>query len=90
MNGIGGQTVAEAKERMSYSEALMWSAFIKKRGSLNLGLRVENGVAVLATQINRALGGKADMSDFMPHADQKVADLADVIKLVSGGRNGLT
>lgn len=82
MNGIGGQTVAEAKERMSYSEALMWSAFIKKRGSLNLGLRVENGVAVLAVMMNRALGGKANMEDFMPHADQKVADLADVMKLL--------
>lgn len=85
-NGIGGQTVAEAKERMSYSEALMWSAFIKKRGSLHVGMRIENGVALLAVMINRALGGKAEMTDFMPHADQKVADLGDVMKLVSGGR----
>lgn len=86
MNGIGGQTVAEAKERMTYSEALLWSAFIKKRGSLNTGLRLENGFALLAVMMNRALGGRAEMSDFMPHADQKVADLADVMKLVSGGR----
>ena len=87
MNGIGGQTVAEAKERMAYSEALMWSAFIRKRGSLNTGLRLENGFALLAVMINRAVGGKATMEDFMPHADQKVADLADVMKLVSGGHS---
>lgn len=87
MNGIGGQTVAEAKERMTYREALMWSDFIKKRGSLHTGLRLENGFALLAVMMNRALGGKARMEDFMPHADQKVADLADVMKLVSGGRS---
>lgn len=87
MNGIGGQTVAEAKERMTYREALMWSDFIKKRGSLHVGLRIENGVALLATMINRLAGGKAKMEDFMPHTDQKVADLADVMKLVSGGRS---
>ena len=86
MNGIGGQTVAEAKDRMTYSEALMWSDFIKKRGSLNVGMRLENGFALLAMMISRALGGKANMEDFMPHADQKVADLADVMKLVRSGR----
>lgn len=88
LNGVGGRTVAEAKERMTYSEALLWSAYIRKRGTVHLGMRLENGVALLATQINRAIGGKAEMSDFMPHADPKVADLADVMKLVSGGRNG--
>lgn len=85
MNGIGGQTVAEAKQRMTYSEALMWSAFIKKRGSLNVGMRLENGFALLAVMINRALGGKAKMEDYMPHYEQQPADLADVMKLVSGG-----
>ena len=86
MNGIGGQTVAEAKERMTYSEALLWSAFIKKRGTIHIGMRLENSTAVLAFLINRAVGGKAEMSDFMPHSEKKVADLADVMKLVSGGR----
>lgn len=84
MNGIGGQTVEEAKQRMAYSEALMWSAFIKKRGSLHTGLRLENGFALLAVMINRAMGGKAQMDDFMPHYDHKPADLSDVMKLVSG------
>lgn len=84
MNGIGGSTVAQAKENVSYSEAMMWSAYIRKRGTLNLGLRVENGFAIIATMLNRALGGKASMEDFMPHADKKQAELADVMKLVSG------
>lgn len=84
MNGVGGRTVAEAKERMTYSEALLWSAYLKKRGTVHFGMRLENATALLATQMNRALGGKAEMQDFMPHADEKVADLADVMKLVSG------
>ncbi len=87
MNGVGGQTVAEAKERMSFSEALMWSAYIKKRGSLHVGMRIENAAAVLARLINAARGINSSMYDYMPHADQKVADLADVMKLVSGGRS---
>ncbi len=87
MNGIGGATVAEAKERVSYSEALMWSAFIKKRGSLHTGLRLENGFALLAVMINRACGGKQKIEDFMPHYEAKPADLADVMRLVSGGRS---
>ncbi len=87
MNGIGGATVAEAKERVPYSEALMWSAFIKKRGSLNVGMRLENGFALLAVMINRAMGGNAKMAQFMPHYEEQPADLADVMKLVSGGRS---
>lgn len=86
MNGIGGATVAEAKERMTYREAMMWSDYIRKRGTLNLGLRLENGIAIIATMMSRGLGGKANVEDFMPHADKKPADLADVMKLVSGSR----
>ena len=71
---------------MTYSESMLWSAYLKKRGTVHLGMRLENGVALLATQINRALGGKAEMTDFMPHVEKRVADLADVMKLVSGGR----
>lgn len=84
MNGIGGATVSEAKERMTYKEAMMWSDYIRKRGSLNLGLRVENGFAIIAAMMSRAMGGKGTVEDFMPHADKKAADLADVMKLVSG------
>jgi hypothetical protein len=87
LNGVGGWSVAEAKERISHEEALKWSAYREKRGTLNLGLRLEAGFALIATTINRALGGKAEMQDFMPHFDQhQEASLEDVMSLLAGKR----
>jgi hypothetical protein len=55
--------------------------YIRKRGSLNVGLRIEAAVAVLATQLNRALGGKAEMTDFMPHWDAPEVGIDDLAKM---------
>lgn len=82
LNGIGGRTIAQAKESMTYAEALQWSAYIKKRGSLNAGLRLEAGFALLATMLSRAHGGKADMDDFMPHFDKPEANIEDVFNML--------
>jgi hypothetical protein len=65
--GVGGWTVSEAKERLTYAEAMQWHTYLERRGTLNLGLRIEEGFALLAMMINRALGGRANMSTFMPH-----------------------
>lgn len=83
LNGVGGCTVAEAKERISYEEAQSWAAYMDKRGSLHVGMRLEYGFAMLARIVNNALGGHATMRDFMPHADQPDS-LADVMKILSG------
>lgn len=66
---------------MSAAEARQWMEYIRKRGSLNVGQRVEAAVAVLATQINAAMGGKAEMTDFMPHWDAPEANIDDLAKL---------
>lgn len=71
LNGIGGCTVAEAKERLTYSEALSWFAFIRKRGSLHTGMRLEAGFALLASILIQSNGGKTKMSELMPHADKE-------------------
>jgi hypothetical protein len=42
---------------------------------------VEAAVAILSTQVNRALGGKAEFADFAPHWDQPEPQLDDVAKL---------
>jgi hypothetical protein len=86
LNGVGGWSVAEAKERISHEEALKWSAYREKRGTLNLGLRLEAGFALIAWTINRALGGKAEMQDFMPHFDPPEASIEDVMSLLAGKR----
>jgi hypothetical protein len=47
----------------------MWESYVAKRGSLNVGLRVENGFALLATLIQHARGVSCEITDFMPHFD---------------------
>ena len=65
--GIGGQTVAEARERLTYAEAVAWAAYKRKWGTLNSGLRLEIGFGQVLAMIANALGSKADPLDFMPH-----------------------
>ena len=63
-------------------EYLMWEAYVAKRGSLNVGMRVENAVALLAMLIQHARGIKADMADFMPHLhrEEKEISIAEAMK----------
>jgi hypothetical protein len=46
---------------------LAWVAYRDKHGSLNLARRVELATALIALQVNRSGGGKAELYDFMPH-----------------------
>jgi hypothetical protein len=74
LHGIGGNTIAQAKENLTQREALAWARYIAKRGSLNVGTRIEQGIARLAVIWIHTQGGKAQMADFMPHADQPTRD----------------
>lgn len=86
LHGIGGRTIAEAKERMTYDELLSWSEYIRLRGSLNVGNRLEYGFALIAMMINRACGGKTDMSDYMPHFEKPPASIEDIMGVLSGSK----
>ncbi len=66
LNGIGGRTIAEAKANLTYNEALSRMAYVEQNGTLNLGLKIERGVALLATILNNVHGGKANFDDFLP------------------------
>lgn len=74
MNGIGGRTIAEAQEVLSYTEFRIWLAYRQKRGTLNLGMRVERGSALLATLYANAHRGKDvepfKLYDFAPHHEE--------------------
>lgn len=70
LNGIGGRTVEEAKERMSDHEFGQWCAYIRKRGTLNLGSRLELGVALLATVAKTSAGQRAKIADFLPKREE--------------------
>jgi len=67
LNGVGGRTIAEAKERMTYQEALAWGLYIDRYGSLHAGRRLEAGSALIALQTHRLGGGTAELLDFMPY-----------------------
>jgi hypothetical protein len=84
--GIGGCTVDELKARMSYAEALDWQSYIERRGTLNVGMRLEAGFALIAMVINRALGGSATVKDFMPHYEEPEATIGDVMSILAGSK----
>ncbi|WP_052075308.1 phage tail assembly protein T [Pseudomonas lutea] len=71
---------------MTYVEAMDWMRYRLQTGSLNLGLRLDEGFALLATVFNNAMGGKAKFSDFMPdrgfQAPSKEATPQDLLALL--------
>lgn len=67
---------------------MQWHAYMKKRGGANLGLRMESGFALVATAINRSVGGKAKFDDFAPHLrDEEESGLMDIFGKL-GGKGG--
>lgn len=82
MNGIGGRTIHEAKQRMPYEEFLAWKQYVEKRGTLNPGMRTEWLFARQALQINKAVGGKATFEHFMRYQDERIATLSDLARAI--------
>lgn len=52
---------------MAAWEVKYWSEYSQRRGSLNIGRRVEAGAALIATSVVTMGGGKIDMNDLQPH-----------------------
>ncbi|MCY1287202.1 hypothetical protein D9M68_176630 [compost metagenome] len=75
--GVGGRTIAEAQQRLSYPEFLSWQKYRAKRGTLHVGMRIERGSALLATLYanTHSKRGGFKLDDFMPHADEPVLTL---------------
>jgi hypothetical protein len=73
--GVGGRTIAEAQQQLSYPEFLSWTAYRRKRGSLHFGMRVEHAAATLASLYGNTKGGKFKIYDFMPHEDEPPVSL---------------
>ena len=69
--GIGGRSIVEAKERLSYREVLRWKAYFQKRGRPNLGLRIEEAAAYIVAATYQSQGGKCDAKKLMPHVIQQ-------------------
>ena len=83
LHGVGGATIEQAKQQMTYAEFQDWVKFRNMRGSLFTGNRLESGFALMAYMISRATGNKHEIVDFMPHADRDASDLTSVMKMMS-------
>jgi hypothetical protein len=61
LHGIGGATIEEAQERLTYAEAQTWSCYMAQYGTLNVGRRIDRrlevGFAALAALIINRTGG---------------------------------
>ncbi|WP_425049197.1 phage tail assembly protein T [Pseudomonas juntendi] len=86
LSGVGGCTIAQAKENLSLREFRSWVKFRKRRGSLHMGMRVERSTALLAMILaNQARDPKKrpepyTVEDFAPHdQDDKPISLEDAI-----------
>ncbi|MNV52761.1 hypothetical protein D3C71_1448700 [compost metagenome] len=66
LNGVGGRTIAEAKECISDVEYHAWLQYRRRHGSLNVGLRVETAAALVAFMVHQSAGGKLDYDAFFP------------------------
>lgn len=84
--GIGGRTVEEAKQRMTYAEFRDWLRYREKVGPLNHLQRLDYAAAMLASVVNRSAGGRAEPSDFIPDYDQSPATPEDFMRILTGGK----
>jgi len=75
--GIGGRTIAEAQERISFQEFQSWIKYRHKRGSFNIGMRVERGAALLAALFanSKSKNGNYKITDFMPNEEEQAIPL---------------
>lgn len=83
MNGVGGNTIAEAQQRLGYKEALQWMRYRNRRGSFNLGMRVERGAAQLSVLYANAKSknGGYTLYDFMPNMEEPDLTLEEAMKM---------
>lgn len=80
LNGIGGRTIDEAKRRLTFDEAVLWNAYIQKRGSLHIGRRVEISGAIVASMLSRVHGGKSQFLDFAIHEREKEPQIGSFVR----------
>lgn len=72
LNGIGGNSVHQVKTNLTMVEIKQWAEYRYRRGSLNVGRRVEQAVAnMMAIYINsqRQKEDWVEVLELMPHED---------------------
>ncbi|SDQ66766.1 hypothetical protein SAMN04490195_1349 [Pseudomonas moorei] len=77
-----GCSISEAQARLSYPEFRQWQKYRAKRGSLNWGMRIERGAAMLATLYanSKSQKGGFKIYDFMPHDSEQPMTLEQAME----------
>lgn len=81
--GIGGNTIHQVKNNLTMLEINQWAAYRNRRGSLNIGRRVEQASAnIIAMNINKGLKHEdwVEPLEFMPNEDDIVESFKDQIE----------
>lgn len=71
LNGIGGNTIHQVKTNLTMLEINQWAEYRHRRGSLNVGRRVEQTTAsMMAIYINgQRTDDYIEPLELMPHED---------------------
>lgn len=80
--GIGGNTIDDVKANLTACEVEQWYEYRKRRGSLNVGRRVEQAIGnLMAFYHNGKVKPqyRADPLNFMPHEDDVVISFEEQI-----------
>jgi hypothetical protein len=84
LSGIGGKTVAEAQENVSYHEFRRWMEFRHLRGPLHFGTRIDRAAARMMTlyiNANRSKGTTpVSWWDFLVYEEEPAVSLEDARK----------
>lgn len=85
---IGGCTIEELKERMSYAEAMVWAEYYQHNSPITVGKRLELSVAMLLVHFITSRGGKAQVTDFIRTRTPRVQSLEDMMAVLSKSAMG--
>lgn len=80
--GIGGNTIHQVKNNLTMLEINQWAEYRQRRGSLNIGRRVEQASAnIIAMNINKGLKHEnwVEPLEFMPNEDDIIESFEDQI-----------
>ena len=81
--GIGGNTIHQVKNNLTMLEINQWAEYRQRRGSLNIGRRVEQASAnIIAMNINKGLKHEnwVEPLEFMPNEDDVIENFEDQIE----------
>ena len=84
---MGGNTIAEVKATLTETEIMQWAEYRQRRGSLNVGRRVEQSIGnALAWDFNNKVAAhhRIDPLKLMPHEDDIEISLEEQLAQLQG------